>query len=138
MINDETFLDGLFVVVGTAGLLSALDEACHQFLFGHLEVEHHAYCLITFGKHLFQGFCLGDGTGETVEDDAFAVLKAVEYAGQDVDHQFVGDQLALVDVAFGGLAQFGTVLDFCTEHIAGRDVVETVLFYYSITLCSLA
>ncbi len=119
-------------------MLSAQDEALHQFVLGHVEVEHHAHLLSAFGQHLLQGFGLCDGAGEAVEDDALGVLEAVQRAGQDVDNQLVGQELSLVDIAFGGFAQFGSVLDFGTQHVARGDVVDAILRYNSLALCALA
>ena len=138
MVDHEAFLYGFLVVVGAAALLPAQDEAFHQLVLGHLQVEHEGHGLSAFGQHLFQGLGLGDGAWEAVEDDAFRVLEAVEHAGQDVYHQRVGDELSLVYVAFGGLAQFGAVLYLGTQHVSRRDVVDAILLYYSLALCSLA
>ena len=39
-------------------------------------------------------------TASAVENHAFAILEAVEYACQNINHQLIGDQLALVDITF--------------------------------------
>ena len=38
MVYGETLADGLFIVIGTAALLSAQDKAVHQFVFRNFEV----------------------------------------------------------------------------------------------------
>ena len=46
----------------------------------------------------------------------------VKHLGQDVDNEFIGHKLTLVDIALGRLAQFGTVLDFGTQDVARGNV----------------
>ena len=138
MVDGEALADSLFVVVGASALLSAQDEAVHQFVFGHFEVQHDAYFLTPLGQHLLQRFGLGDGAGKSVEDDALRVLQPVERGGQDVYDEVVRQQLTLVNVALGRLAQFGAGFDFGTQHVARRNVVDTILGYDSLTLCALA
>ena len=41
-----------------------------------------------------------------------------DLSGRHVDHQFVGDELTLVDIRLGCLAKFCSVFDFATKHIA--------------------
>ena len=117
MINHEALLDGLLVVVGTAALLSALDEAIHQFLLGHVEVKHHRDALSACGQHLLQRFSLRNGAGKSVENHTFALLEAIQLGSQHIHDEVVWQQLTLVDVALGHLAQLGVVLDFSAKHV---------------------
>ena len=71
--NHEAFLDGLLVVVGTAALLAAEDEALHQLVLGHVEFNHRSHLVTTLVEHLLQSLCLRDGAGETVEDHALVL-----------------------------------------------------------------
>ena len=139
MVNVETLLDGLFVVVASSALLSAEQEALHQFVFRHVQLNHGCHLVSAFGKHLFQGFCLRDSAGETVEDDTLMLLaETVVNTGEDINHQFIGDELSVVDIAFGCLAQFCSVLDLAAEHVARRDVVETILLNHLVALRAFA
>lgn len=76
--------------------------------------------------------------GEAVEDDTFRILEAVQRGSQNVDNQVVGEELALVDVTLGCLAQLGSVLYFGTQHVTCGDVVDAILCYNSLALCALA
>ena len=70
-------------------------------------------------EHGLQSLCLRDGAGESIEYHALVLLaEAVIHAGENVYHKLVGDELAVVDVAFGSLAKLCTVLDFGTQHVA--------------------
>ena len=100
--------------------------------------QHDADGLSALGQHLLQRLGLCDGAGESVEDDTFRVLQPVQCGGQHIHDEVVRQQLALVNVALGRLAQFGAVLDLCTQHVARRDVVDAILGYDSLTLRSLA
>ena len=88
--------------------------------------------------HHLEGFGLGNGAGETVEDDTFAGAQRIVNACQDANHQIVGDELAVVNKTLGGLAQFGAFLDFSAEHIAGRDMLESIFFHEEGALGALA
>ena len=118
VVHVEALADGFLVVVSASRGLAAVDEALHQHLVGHIQLEHGSDLRAAFGEHRLEGFGLGNSAGETVENDAFAGAMRVVNACQDANHQFVGDELAVVYKPLGGLAQFGTFLDFCTEHVA--------------------
>ena len=95
--------------------------------------------MTTLSEHLLQCLGLRDRTGETVEDHAFVLFaEAVVDAGQNVDHQVVGDQLTVVDIFFCCLAQLSAVLDLVAQHVAGRDMFETILSDHLVALCALA
>ena len=68
VIHHEALLDGLFVVVGTATLLTTEDETLHQLVLRHVEFNHRSHLVTTLLEHLLQGFGLRDGTWEAVED----------------------------------------------------------------------
>ena len=138
VIDGEALADGLFVVVGATAGLTAVDEAFHQHFVRHTEFEHGVHLRSALSEHLFEGFGLGDGAGKTVEDDTGLFGEGIVGGGEDVDHEFIGDELTVVDVAFGGATQFGVGLDFGAQHVAGGDVVETVFFNQNITLGAFA
>ena len=118
VVNVEALTDGLFVVVSTSGSLATIDEALDEHFIWHIQFEHARHLSAAFSQHFLQGFSLRNGAGEAVEDNAFARTQAIVNTGQDVNHQRVGDELAVVDVPLSGVAEFRTVFDFCTENIA--------------------
>ena len=139
MINIETLLDGLLVVIRAAALLTAIDESGHQFVFGDRKLYHGCHFVSALGKHLLQGLSLGSGTGKTIEYHAgMFFAKTVVDTGQNVNHQFVGNQLPVVNITFGRPAKFRSVLDFVAKHVARRDVTETVFLNQLVALSAFA
>lgn len=136
VIDVQSFLDGLRVVVGTSGCFSSIDESFHQHFFGHVEFKHSADSGLSFRKHFLQCFRLWDGAWEPIEDDSFAGAECVVGGSEDVNHQFVGDELSFVDETFGGVAEFAALFDFSAEHVSGGDVFESVFFDEEVTLCA--
>ena len=94
--------------------------------------------MLALCEHLLQSLGLGNGAGETVKDDTLSGRHLVVGVSQDVYHQGVGQELAVVDVTLGGLAQLSTCLNLGTEHIAGADVAHAVTLYNLITVGTLA
>ena len=139
VIDHEALFDSLLVVVGTSALLSAQNQALHQFIFGHGQFNHGSYLVATLVEHLFQGLCLWDRAGETIEDDTLVLTsERVVYRCQDAYHQVVGNQLTVVDIALSRLAKFCTLLDFCTKYITCRDMLQSIFFNQFVALCALA
>ena len=138
VIDGETLADGFFVVVGATAGFAAVDETLHEHFVGHVEFEHGVHLRSTLDEHLFERFGLGNGAGEAVEDDTGLFGEGIVGGGEDVDHQRIGDELTVVDVAFGRATQFGVGFDFGAEYVAGGDVVETIFFDQNITLCAFA
>lgn len=139
VIHIEALLYCLGVVVGTSALLAALDKALHEFGLGHVKLNHCRNLVAAFCEHLLESLGLGNSAGETVEDYALVLLaEIVVDAGKNVNHEFVGDELAVVDVALGCLAELGAVLDFAAQHVAGGDMVEAILLDHEVALCALA
>lgn len=76
---------------------------------------------------------------ETVEDDSFVILaETIVHTGQDVNHEFVGNQLSLVDIGLGSLAQLRTILNFTAQHVTRGDVSQTILCNQAIALGALS
>lgn len=136
MINYQTFLDSFFIIVSTTRFLSTFDQTSHQFIFRNFQIKHDRNFLTAYFQHFFQSFCLSDCTWETIENNTFAILEAIEYASQDIYHQSVWNQLTVVDISFGSFTQFCTILDFCTQNVTCRDVVQTIFLYDTSTLSS--
>ena len=90
-------------------------------------------------QHLLQGFGLWRRAWKSIEDDAFVVCpEAVIDIGQNAHHQLVGYQLTIVDISFGGLAQFRSILDFASQHVTCRDMAQAILLYHLVTLRAFA
>ena len=139
MIDNETLLDGLFVIIGTTALLATQDETLHQLIFRNIELQHGCHLVTALTEHLLQSLSLRNGAGETIEDNTGMILaKAVIDRGEDTDHQFVGNQLAVVDELLGCLTQLCTILNLCAQNITRRDMVQSVLLNELVALGALA
>ena len=138
MIHHETLLDGLLVIIGATTLLTTQDQTAHQLVLGHIELDHRSHLVATLVEHLLQGLCLWNRAGEAVEDHTLVLTtETVVNAGQNADHQVVGDQLTVINILLGCLTQFGTLTDLITEHIARRDMVKTILLNQLVALRAL-
>ena len=60
----KTVLDGVYVVIGTACLLSAQYHALHKLVFGHLEAYHMVELLTAALEQVCKGISLGEAVGE--------------------------------------------------------------------------
>ena len=137
VINVETLLDSLGIVVRATTLLTALDKACHKLILRNVEFDHGSYLVTTLSKHLLKSLSLRDSTWETIKDYALVFLaKAVVYAGKNVNHEFVRDKLTIVNKTLGSLAKLCAILDFATKNVACRDMVETILLNHKVALCT--
>ena len=139
VIHGETLLYRLLVVVRASLFLTAVEQSCHEYILWCVELNHGGNRVSALGEHLLQSLSLWDGAWESVKYHALMLLaKAVVNAGKYVYHQFVGDELSLVDECLSRLAQFSTVFDFAAEHVACRDMTEAILLNHQFALCSLA
>ena len=137
VINVETLLDSLGIVVRATTLLTALDKASHKFILRNVELNHGSYLVATLSKHLLKSLSLRDSTWETIKDYALVLLaKAVVYAGKNVNHEFVRNKLTIVNKTLGSLAKLCAILDFATKNVACRDMVETILLNHKVALCT--
>ena len=128
-VDVDPVADHPFVtVVGTAALLAAQQQAFDQFLVGHFERKHDAYRRTVLLHDLVEGFGLHGRAREAVEDVAFGVFVFRHIVGDDVDHQAVGGQLSLLDVALYAAAQLGAFANLFADDFAGGNVVESVFF----------
>ena len=85
------------------------------------------HTLAVAGQESIKSLGLRDGAWKTVENHTRFGLGFVEdNILEDVDHQLVGDELTLVDICFGHLADLGLAGDMVAEHLAGRYMVEFV------------
>lgn len=135
MIDIETLLDGLLIVVAASGLLAAKQETLHQLILWYEQLDHSCHLMAALGKHLLQSLSLRDGAGEAIKDDTLVVgTKAVIDAGEDIDHQFVGNQLTLVDIALGRLAKFRSVL-ISLRNTSPVEMWPRPYFSISLSLC---
>ena len=138
VIDIETLLNGLEVVIATAALFTALQQALDEFVFGDLKVQDSMYSSPMLGVERIQRFGLSYSAGEPVEDKPLLGLALLEYLLDHADDQAVGDKLTGVDIALGRLPQLTTLLDLCAQEVAGGNVIEPELFDKDFTLCSLA
>ena len=119
VINVETLLDCLCVVVRATALLTALHETSHQLVLRHVKLNHGSHLVSALCEHFLQSLSLRDSAWEAVEDYALVLLaEAIIHTCEDVDHQLVGDELSVVNEALGSLAKFCSVLNLTTENVA--------------------
>ena len=105
--------------------------------FPYVQLNHRRNIVAALREHLLESLRLRDGAWESVEDDTLVLLaERIVYAGEDADHQFVGDELTFVDVLLGSLAKFRFVLDFITQYVACGDMLQTVFLDNQIALCT--
>ena len=115
VIDIETFLDSIFVVIASATLFATIDKACHEFFLWNRQFNHCCNLVATFIEHLLQRFCLWCSAWKTVEDNTFMLFtEAVIDTCKNINHQCIGYQLTIVNIAFGGLAKRCSILDFIT------------------------
>ena len=139
VVNVEALLYRLLVVVRASALLAALHEAHHQLVLRNVELYHCGNFVSTLVEHLLQSLCLWDSARESVEYHSLMLLaERVVYAGENVYHQLVRNELTLVDVSLGSLAKFSFVFDLISEHVTSRDVSQSVLPDKEIALCALS
>ena len=137
MINIETLLDSLLVIIRTAAFLTAVNQASHQLILRNSQLNHRSDLMTTLRKHLLQSLSLWSGTWETIEDYTSVILtEAIVYTCEDVDHQLVWNQLTIVDITLSCLTKFCTVLDFVTKYVTCRNVTETILLDHLVALCA--
>ena len=123
VINDQTLLNRLLVIIGTTTLLSALDKTSHQLILRNVQLYHRSHLVATLLQHFLQSLSLRDGAGETVEDNTLvSTPERVIDTGKDTDHQLVGNQLTVVDESLSRLTQLGTFLNLITQHITSGDM----------------
>ena len=139
MVDIQTLLDGLLVVVGSATLLPTEHQTLHQLFLGDIKLNHGCHLVPTLRQHLLQCLGLGNRAGKAVEDDALVLLaETVVDAGKDVNHQLIGNELSLVDISLGRLAKFRPVLNLTAQHIPRGDMPETILSNHLIALRAFA
>ena len=126
VIDLETLVDGLLIVVRTPLLHGTVQQASHQDILRDHELYHDAHVVSTLGEHRFQRLHLSYRAGKAIEDDALAAAALIVRSSQNVYHQRIGNQLSVVNVAFGNLAQLASGLDFATQHIARGDMSEAI------------
>src|SRR5205807_9884297 len=80
---------------------------------------------------------LGDGPGKAVEEKAVAGLVGLHSLEDHLDDDLVGDQLSLLHVLLGLVAQVGSVPDRLAQEIAGDDVGQAEVFAQAFALRAL-
>ncbi len=140
MIDLQTVLDCVKIVVGTAGFLATVEHAAHEFVLLHFEADDGVNARATLGKHFLQGLSLVDCAGKAVKDDAllheFGI--GVENVLEHTDHEVVGNELSFRDVAVGDFAKLGAAGNVVAEDFACRDVMEAEMRNQTLALRAFA
>lgn len=110
VVDLETLVDGVEIVIAASAFLATVEESCDKFVIGDLKTHYSMEFRAALLKHLVEGVSLRDCTGKTVKDHAvFSLRIAVKDIGEDVDHQRIRDKIALGNVAVSHLAKLGTL-----------------------------
>lgn len=101
VVDVETVVYGLRIVVAAATFFSTLDKPLTQLVVVDLQTYYPVELGSPAAQHLVESLSLGYGTRKSVENHTFAGCRMVELVREDVDHQVVGDQTAVGDIAVG-------------------------------------
>ncbi|MNP30027.1 hypothetical protein D3C76_1230820 [compost metagenome] len=93
-------------------------DAADDFLVVHGDLDH----VVDGHAGVLQGFSLGDGARETVEEEAVGAIGLGDALLDQVDDQVIGNQATGVHHALGLQAQLGAGLDRCAQHVAGGNL----------------
>src|SRR5574344_700378 len=139
MIHVKTFLYRFLIIIATTALLSAKNKTLHQFFLRYIKFNHCSDFVSTLSKHFLQSFCLRNRTWEAIKNDAFVFFaKTVINTCKNINHKLIWNKLTLVYITFGCFPEFCTVLNFITQHITCRNMLETILSDHLIALRALA
>ncbi|VTR70668.1 hypothetical protein DESC_820028 [Desulfosarcina cetonica] len=134
--------DGVNVdVVGMVVVIHAQTTA-HDAIFGDFAVQQDLDDDVQRHAGTFQGFVQFDGlvlvSGETIQQPAVLAVVLFQAVENHGDGDFIGYQIALVDVGFGLGAQFGSLADVFTENGSGFDVGGVVFVFQNRALGAFA
>jgi hypothetical protein len=73
-------------------------------------------------EHAREAFRLRDRARKSVEQKAALRVGMAETIGDEIEHDLIRDELALVDELLGPRAEGRVRLDSGPQHVAGRDV----------------
>ena len=108
MIYVEALLDHLLIVVRTTAFLATVDQTGDELLFRHFETYDRVEFAAALLKQFLQSLGLRDCTRETVEDNAVFGFGVFKLGVENIDHEFVGNQVALRNERVGHLAEMCT------------------------------
>ena len=111
------------VGAATGGVGAAAAHAFDDGFEGHINFQY----VVQFDAGSLHGIGLGNGAGETVEEETLGAVGLGNALFDQIDDQLIADQGASLHHGIGLQAQWGTCLDCCAEHIAGRDLRDAVL-----------
>ena len=98
-----------------------MDEPVDQRLAPHLQVDDLLDPLAEIGQHPVQRLGLRYGARKPVQDEAVLGVRLTEPLRDHGNDQLVRDELALIHVFLGLLAELGAVLDVGSQHVSGGD-----------------
>ena len=101
---------------------AAAGDAQDQLLVGRVEHEHVVQLLAALGEHAGEAFRLRDRARKSIEQEPALGVGLAETIGDEIQHDLIGDELALVDELFRARAERRVRLDGCSQHVAGGDV----------------
>jgi hypothetical protein len=118
-----------FVVNGiTSAAIHPGGEAFEDDFVRDIEVDDGIDFFAHFAEDVGESFSLGDGTGETVEDESVVAIGFFEAFADHTANHGIGDEAAGFHDGTGFFTGGGAFGDFGTQDIAGGDVGDTVFF----------
>ena len=133
--GDQPLLDGLHIVVGTAGGLGPLEQPLGHGIVADLKVED----VLAGGDGLLELLSLGDLPGVAVDEEALRTGELLDHGlGQEVEDGGQGDKLTRLHDGGQVLAPLGAGGDLLPQEISGGQVGEAILGHNLVTLGALA
>ena len=133
--GDQPLLDGLHIVVSTAGGLGPLEQPLGHRLVADLKVEN----VLAGGDGLLELLSLGDLPGVAVNEEALRTGELLDHGlGQEVEDGGQGDELARLHDGGQVLAPLGAGGDLLPQEISRGQVGEAIFGHNLVTLGPLA
>ena len=91
-----------------------------------------------FGQDFVERLGLNRRTGEPVENTPAGILVLGDVIPDHADDDLVGSQLAFADVLFHAASELRAAPDLVADHLAGRNMVDSVVLFQALGLGALA
>src|SRR5690606_34823504 len=139
-IDTQVLAQHFLVVVrtGPTRFLGAIDNTLYQFVSLGLDLDDGIEGNALVGQHLVQGFRLGNGARETIEDEARLAIFGVEPLGDDAVDDGVGHEVAAIDNGLGLKAERRLGRNGGAQDIAGGELGNAIGLHQNLRLCTLA
>ena len=103
-----------------------------------MDVHHNIHLQTVSGQDFVERLGLDRRTGEPVEDTPAGILVLGDVIPDHADDDLVGSQLAFADVLFHAASELRAAPDLVADHLAGRNMVDSVVLFQALGLGALA